>query len=80
MAFLRFLLALLVALASAAPITEAASTTLDGRLASLDAKVAKLAVSKANVENQFGPGEKPDVPCCDGGGDIFFDLYCDPYC
>ena len=52
MAFLRFLLALFVALASAAPITEAASTTVDGRLASLNAKVAELAVSKANVENQ----------------------------
>ena len=53
MAFVRSLLALLVAaLASAAPITDARSATVDGRLASLEAKVAKLAVSKTNVEKE----------------------------
>ena len=66
MALLRFLLALLVALVSAAPITDATSTTVDGRLASLEAKVAKLAVSGANVEKKISQADLCGIPALGG--------------
>ena len=75
MAFFRFLLALLVALvASASPITEATSTAVAGRLAALEAKVAKLEFSEGNVDKQQCCGE------CRTCGDFYFERCCSDIC